>query len=136
MRLSARTAGAYAAAARLGLIKLSAAGSSALVHVPRSAPSFTPARLLGGAAVGALTGGYLAPEDRTGTGTLYGAALGALGAGTGHALSPLLQDARSIRKSNAIPAMGTALGTLSGIGATQALINKDVADTSENPYRY
>jgi hypothetical protein len=76
---------------------------------------------LGGAAFGALSGNVLSPEDRKGQGTLTGALLGGLGGALGSKVSPVA---------------GTALGSLAGLGVSQAFINKNKADTAEDPYRY
>lgn len=94
---------------------------------------------LGGAAVGGLAGYVLSPEDRKGYGAMYGAGLGGLGAGLGSKLAPYLHDSNSEKNllaRLAMPAASTGLGTVAGIGASQAFINKSTPATSEDPYHY
>lgn len=94
---------------------------------------------LGGAALGGLAGYALSPQDREGTGTLYGTGLGALGAVLGAKAAPFLHNkssAKSRLARAAMPVAGAGLGALGSIGATQALIDKEKPDTSEDPYRY
>ena len=96
--------------------------------------------LLGGAVLGGAAGHILAPEDRKGQGTLLGAAMGGAGGALGHKLSPALLDDASranpgLLAKNA-PTIGSGLGALTGLGLSQAYINKKVPDTAEDPYHY
>lgn len=94
---------------------------------------------LANAAVGGAAGYLLSPDDRRIQGMASGAALAGLGNYAGRKLSPLLHDARSAKLPAAvkgIPAIGGALGTMGGIGLSQALQSKDAPDLSENPYHY
>lgn len=81
-------------------------------------------RALGGAAISAGAGYLLAPDERQGQGAILGAALGGLGSALGQKIGP------------ATPNASAALGSLAGLGLSQAYINKKVPDTAEDPYHY
>ena len=96
-------------------------------------------KALAGATMGGLAGYVLSPEDRIGQGTLTGIGAGGLGAVLGAKAAPLLHDQRSINSAlarAAMPVAGAGLGSLAGLGVSQAFINKDIPDRSEDPYRY
>ena len=94
--------------------------------------------MLGGATVGGLAGYALAPQDRKGHGIMYGAGLGGLGAGLGSGLAPYLHNVPKpgFVARTGVSAASTGLGTLAGIGATSALVDKTNVPTSEDPYHY
>lgn len=96
--------------------------------------------LLGGAVLGGVAGRVLAPEDRKGQGFLMGAVAGGAGGALGHKFSPALLD--DVARANPgtlaknAPAIGGGLGALSGLGLSQAYLNKKEPDTAEDPYHY
>jgi uncharacterized membrane protein YeaQ/YmgE (transglycosylase-associated protein family) len=96
--------------------------------------------LLGGAVLGGVAGRVLAPEDRKGQGFLMGAVAGGAGGALGHKLSPALLDDAARANPGTLaknaPAIGGSLGALSGLGLSQAYLNKKVPDTAEDPYHY
>jgi hypothetical protein len=85
-------------------------------------------RALVGGTLGGIAGHTLAPEDRKGQGTMLGAALTAAGAAGGPAVAHLSDD---------IPKpLAALLGGTAGLGLSQAMIDKNMPDQSEDPYRY
>lgn len=94
--------------------------------------------MLGGAGIGGLAGYALAPENRKGHGVMYGAALGGLGAGLGSAVAPYMHATSDpgLLARTGVSTASTGLGTLAGIGATGAIVDKTNVPTSEDPYHY
>ncbi len=96
-------------------------------------------KMLGGALMGGAAGYALSPEDRVGQGTLTGILGGGAGALLGAKASPLLHDVNSANSAigrAAMPYLGAGLGSLAGLGVSQAYIDKSRPDRSEDPYRY
>lgn len=86
------------------------------------------------AGLGAVSGYYLSPEDRKGLGTGLGALLA--GAGT-YAGGRFLRAFGNNPDAEArLQRLGLALGGLGGLGTSQAFVNKNTPDQSEDPYLY
>ena len=79
-----------------------------------------------GGLLGGIGGYYLSPEDRKGQGTVLGGALTGLGA----AVAPHF-GVKGIPQG-----LASLLGGAAGFGLSQAMINKNKPDLSEDPYQY